>query len=292
MKKVFGILLAFLLICALAVPALAADLEVIFTADSKAEPGCRLTVDKGAMLNLGSHTAETYNAMLEGNVVYRWYKNGKLNTEGIGANSYQLTQADAGCSIYVVLSFYEDAGCTQLAGTATSREFKVAGGTAVPAVTTQTLPDATVGVPYAFRLECTDGDAVFSEFMGSQLSEFGLTLTQHGEIEGTPTKAGNCHVNVQVQGEGGEDSVSFDMTVSEAAAPTQPPVTEATAPNTATEGTAPTPTTEGTAPAAPASAPGAEGGDLPYWIPILIGLAAIAAGVGVACALVGKKQKS
>lgn len=140
MKKIVCFLLTLLLVCALWIPAMAAQLEVIFTTDSKAEPGCRLTVNKGAMLELGSHTAETYNAMLEGNVVYRWYKNGTLNTEGIGENSYAITQADLDCTLSVELSFYEDADCSQLVGTAVSQVFTVKSGAASPEVT---VPETT-----------------------------------------------------------------------------------------------------------------------------------------------------
>lgn len=44
----------------------------------------------------------------------------------------------------------------------------------------------------------------------------GLTLTQHGEIEGTPTKAGFWHVVIMVTPEAGEDYANtkeFEITI-------------------------------------------------------------------------------
>lgn len=215
MKRFTSILLCLVLLCALAVPVLADGVPVIFTSDSAPEPGRSLTVDKTAMMNHGSITSEAYNALLEGTVIYRWYRNEVLVLEGTTANSYQVRTDDQGCSLYVTVAFYSSSNYLEQVGSATSQKFQV--DFPAPTVTTKSLPNATVGQKYYVRLECDDGDAVFSEFMGSQLSEFGLTLTQHGEIEGTPTKAGNCHVNIVVQGVGGgEDSVSYDITVKEA----------------------------------------------------------------------------
>ena len=215
MKRFTSILLCLVLFCALAVPVLADGVPVIFTSDSAPEPGRSLTVDKSAMMNHGSITSEAYNALLEGTVIYSWYRNEMLVLEGTTANSYQVRTDDQGCSLYVKVVFYTDSSYQQEAGSATSQKFQV--DFPAPTITTKTLPNATVGQKYYVKLECDDGDAVFSEFMGSQLSEFGLTLTQHGEIEGTPTKAGNCHVNIVVQGVGGgEDYASYDITVKEA----------------------------------------------------------------------------
>jgi len=235
MKKIVSVLLALMLVSALALPVFAAELSVVFTADSQPVPGRAMTVDKNAMLALGSNTADTYNAMLEGNVIYNWYKNGLLHNSGTGSgsHSYQIQQEDVGSKMKLVIEYYEDNTFRTKVGTAVSEEFTV-GSAAVPEITTKSLPDATVGQTYYVKLQCTDGDAVFSEFMGSQLYEFGMTLTQHGEIEGTPAKTGNCHVNVMVVGEGGENSFSFDITVKNVA---EPQITTQTLPE-ATAGTA------------------------------------------------------
>ena len=47
----------------------------------------------------------------------------------------------------------------------------------------------------------------------------GMYITQHGEIEGTPTKAGNYHINVIATPEAGEEYAtmkSFEFTIAEA----------------------------------------------------------------------------
>ena len=218
MKRILSTTICLLLLFSLAMPAFAAGLTVTFTADSLPEVGGTLTVDKSALLDNGSITAEMYNALLEGNVIYSWYKNGTVTQEGTGADalSYELTLSEQGCTIYVKVSFYEDDSFqeSKKCGEAISGEITVT--SPAPEITTKSLAAATVGTAYYVRLECSDPDAVFSEIMGSQLTEFGLYLTQHGEIEGTPSKAGNCHINVLAVSEGGgENSVSFDLTVND-----------------------------------------------------------------------------
>ena len=90
MKKIPALFVCMLLILTLTIPAFAAGLTVPFTVDSLEEIGGTLTVDKNAMLDSDSITSEMYNALLEGNVIYSWYKNGVLTQEGTGgaANSY------------------------------------------------------------------------------------------------------------------------------------------------------------------------------------------------------------
>lgn len=218
MRKLLSALICLLLLGSLAVPAFAADLSVPFTDDSLPEVGGKLEVNKYALLDDGSITSEMYNALLEGYVIYSWYKNDMLVLEGTpaaDAQIYELTLSDQGCTLYVVVSFYEDNSFqeSKKCGEAVSDKILITGP--APEITTTSLPGATVGQAYYTKLVCSDPDAVFSEIMGSQLFEFGMYLTQHGEIEGTPTKAGNCHVNVLAVSEGGgEDSTSFDIAVS------------------------------------------------------------------------------
>lgn len=295
MKKMLFLFVCILLILSLAIPAFATELTVPFTAESRPEVGGTLTVDKNAMLDSGSITSEMYNALLEGNVIYSWYKNGMLTQEGMGADahSYKVTLSDQGSTIYVTVSFYEDSSFQESKKCAEACSNEVAIFGATPEVITKSLPDATVGQDYAVKLECSDPDAVFSEFMGCQLSEFGLYLTQHGEIEGTPTKAGNCHINVVVVSEGGgENSFSFDLTVKAEAVP--PQTTPTTAPNTdpGTTGSAPSDTTpEPTQPQT--QMPGAPENDaFPWWGYAVIILGGIAAGIGVAFMLIKQKKKS
>ena len=299
MKKTLSLFVCILLIVGLAIPAFAAGLTVPFTADSLEEVGGTLTVDKYAMLDSGSITSEMYNALLEGNVIYSWYRNGVLIQEGTGANanSYEITQADQGSTIYVKISFYEDGSFqeSKKCAEAVSKEVTIIGP--IPQITTKSLPEAMVGKDYYIRLECSDPDGVFSEIMGSQLSEFGLYLTQHGEIEGTPTKTGNCHINVLVVSEGGgENSVSFDLTViaeteppqtAPTTIPTTPPQTEPEAPNSAPAETIPAETQPQTQiPADPKE------DAFPWWGYAVIILGGMAVGIGIAFILIKRKQKA
>ena len=285
MKKILYLFVCLLLILGLTIPAFAAGLTVPFTADSLPEVGGTLTVDKNAMLDSGSITSELYNALLEGNVIYSWYKNGVIIQEGTGAdsNSYKVNLSDQGSAIYVKVSFYEDSSFqeSKKCGEAVSKEVTILGPT--PEITTKSLADATVGKEYYVKLECSDPDAVFSEFMGCQLSEFGLYLTQHGEIEGTPNKAGNCHINVQVVSEGGgENSVSFDLTVK---VETEPPQTTPT--NSAPSEESPAQTQPQTQiPTAPKEEA------FPWWGYGVIILGGITAGIGIAFIFIKLKKKS
>ena len=295
-KRIFSLLLCFILLVSLvAIPAFAAGLTVPFTSDSLPEVGGTLTVDKYAMLNSGSITSELYNALLEGNVIYSWYKNGVLTQEGTGAgaNSYEVTLSDQGCSIDVKVSFYEDGSFQESKKCGDAVSDAVINVGPAPEITTKSLADATVGKEYYVKLECSDPDAVFSEFMGSQLSEFGLCLTQHGEIEGTPTKAGNCHINILVVSEGGgENSVSFDLTVE--AEPEPPQTTPTTIPQTEPE-----PMNSVSSETTPAATqpqtqmPVAPNEDaFPWWGYAVVILGGITAGIGIAFILIKRKKKS
>ena len=293
MRKIVSILICLLLLLGLAIPTFAAGVSVTFTADSLPEVGGTLTVDTNALMNNGSITSEMYNALLEGNVIYSWYKNGTLMQEGTGADalSYQLSLSDQGCTFYVKVSFYEDDSFqeSKKCAEAVGDEITITGP--APEITTKSLTAATVGTEYYIRLECSDPDAVFSEFMGSQLSEFGLYLTQHGEIEGTPTKAGNCHINVLVVSEGGgENSFSFDLTVNAAPAGTEPDPTPPTSEPPASDPTDATDSTQDTTDVAqPGNGDNRQ--DFPWWGYVVIAVGGIAVGIGIAFVFVKLKKK-
>ena len=109
---------------------------------------------------------------------------------------------------------------------------------AEPQITTKSLPDATVGKAYDLQLQCTDGDAIFSIYYNpggsNQFDQTGLTLTQHGLLEGSPLKAGSYTFSICAAGEGGEDYASYTLTVTEQKAETTDP-TEETAEETVEE---------------------------------------------------------
>lgn len=86
----------------------------------------------------------------------------------------------------------------------------------LPEIRDAAIPDGKVGQSYYVKLDCSDPDVVFSLFRSSLPD--GLTLTQHGEIEGTPTKAGFWHVVIKVTPEAGEDYANtkeFEITIAE-----------------------------------------------------------------------------
>ena len=286
MKRILSASICLLLLFSFAVPASAAGLKVTFTADSLPEVGGKLTVDKNALMDNGSITADMYNALLEGNVICSWYKNGTLTREGTGADalSYQLTVSEQGCTVSVKISFYEDDSLqeSKKCGEAISGEITVT--SPAPEFITKSLADATVGVKYYVRLECSDPDAVFTEIMGSQLAEFGLYLTQHGEIEGTPTKAGNCHINILAVSEGGgENSISFDLTVNATPSGTEqdptPPASEPTQP----VDSAPADVTDNTQAATDVNNSDGQDSEQGFpWSYMVIALAGIGVGIGIA----------
>ena len=159
MKKMLSSFVCILLILGLTIPAFATGLTVPFTVDSLEEVGGTLTVDKHAMLDSGSITSEMYNALLEGNVIYSWYKNGMLTQEGTGvdANSYKVPPSDQGSTIYVQVSFYEDSSFqeSKKCGEAVSKEVTVkvknepsqTTPATDPTTTQQTKPESTRSEP-------------------------------------------------------------------------------------------------------------------------------------------------
>ena len=85
----------------------------------------------------------------------------------------------------------------------------------LPEITTKSLNNGTVGVNYYQRLECTDPDVVFSMFR-STLPD-GMYLTQHGELEGTPTQAGTYYLVIAVKDQFGvENTAEFTLIIEEA----------------------------------------------------------------------------
>ena len=90
-----------------------------------------------------------------------------------------------------------------------------------PVIHTSSIPDAVAGEPYSVKLDCSDGDAVWEIYYNpgkdNSFDATGLTLTQHGEIEGTPLKAGTYGFTVAAIGAGGEDYVILSLKVNEPA---------------------------------------------------------------------------
>lgn len=219
MKKAINIILSLVLLCSLAVPVMAAGETVVYTSDSSFVAGGTVKVNeqktKQNIMDLGKNAAE-YNAALEGNMQYYWFRNDSYYKDG---PSITLTENDKGCKFYCKVYLFSDADCTQQCGTYDGAKFTVpntGNPTQIPEITTKSIPNGTVGESYYQKLTCSDPDVVYSLFRSSLPD--GLYLTQHGEIEGTPTKAGFWHVVIKVTPEAGEDYANtkeFDITISE-----------------------------------------------------------------------------
>lgn len=310
MKKALYFLLAILLLSALTLPVTAeAGEAIVFTSDSSFDVGGTVKVDKGKtfdiVMNKGS--SEEYNAFLEGNVQYYWMRNGAQHAEGM---TLKLTELDRGCQIYCIAALYSDADRTQQCGTITSAKFTVpkADDSALYAkILTKSLPQGTVGKAYRFKLECSDPDAVFS-LLRTSLPD-GLNLTQHGEIEGTPTKAGAWRVAIVATPEAGPDyidSVPFDLIITEASVPekttvpadsSKPDVTTSSVSVSAEAEQKPTVTTKETETPSDALTTGAiekneetKASGIPWWGILLVAAAAASAGAAITLLLLKRKK--
>lgn len=210
MKRMVCILICLMLLLTLAVPVMAANMQVQFTDDSSFVVGGTVTPDEGKMMYDPNCTSEVYNALLEGDVQYYWFRNDAYYADG---SSLTLKDADQGYTFYCQAVFYSDADHIQQCATLYSAKFTVP-AVELPEITTKSLPDGTVGESYYQKLTCTDPDVTFG-LLQSSLPD-GLYLTQHGEIEGTPTKAGFWYVVIIVCDEyGRENTAQFEMTIQE-----------------------------------------------------------------------------
>ena len=219
MKKFLSLMLCVVMLASLIVPARAADApRIIFTEESDYEPGFTVEVDTGATLMscYNNGTSDIYNAYLEGDVQYYWMRNDSYYADG---PSITIREENRGCSFYCMAALYADEEHTQQIGTIYSDTFFVPNDLVepeFPEITTETLPRAVVGQEYYFQLECTDPDVHYSLFRSSLPD--GMYLTQHGEIEGTPTEAGMWYVVIMATPEAGADyatTAEFEFYVDE-----------------------------------------------------------------------------
>lgn len=194
-----------------------------YTADSSFKVGGTATIDKLAtcqsVMDDPKVTADIYNAALEGNMSYHWVSsNGGTSRDG---QSVTWTQADVGKEFYCMVAFYSDKDCVWYLDHVISQPMIIQGNTVeAPQIITQSLPEATVGMDYYVKLGCTDPDATFGEYYNpgkaNQLAESGLYITQHGELEGIPVKAGTYTFTICAAGEGGEGYATYTLVVKEA----------------------------------------------------------------------------
>ena len=208
MKKLLSILLVLTLLLSLAIPVMAADMEILFTADSSAKVGGHLEIDFNAMLMDGRVTSDIYNAILEKNYEIYWYRDAAFYST---QQKVIFGDSDANITFSVEVRFYADKACTELSATLYSKEFKVESSAPPIYLRTTTVNDGAVGMYYSFRFEANDPGAEFSLFRSS--APDGLTLAKDGTLSGVPTKAGSYALTVVAKGVGGETSYTYTITI-------------------------------------------------------------------------------
>lgn len=133
MKRTFitrtlGMLLSLLLLMgavSLATLSVAAAEAVAYTADSVFDAGGTVTVDitktRQNIMDLGKNSDE-YNAALEGQLQYYWYRNDSYYLDG---PTVELEEKDRGCQFFCRVFLFSDADRTQQCGVYDSAVFSV-----------------------------------------------------------------------------------------------------------------------------------------------------------------------
>ena len=218
MKKIICtiMLLAILMTCVICVQA--AGSQVAFTGEFKVGGTVSVDMTKTAqnVMNSPSVTSDMYNAAMEKNMDVMWKCSNGPDKKG---SPITWTAEDAGKEYICRVGFYADKAKTEFIDYIDSDPFVISGGSGsatpkIPNITTDSLQDGRVGKEYYKKLECTDPDVRW-ELFRSSLPD-GMYLTQHGEIEGTPTKAGNYYVVVMATPEAGADyaaTAEFELTI-------------------------------------------------------------------------------
>lgn len=88
------------------------------------------------------------------------------------------------------------------------------GGTVIsaPTITTESLPDGTVGTPYTAELKA-DGDTPITWSLASGALPAGLSLSEDGKISGAPTTADTSTFTVTATNDTGSDSKQYTLTI-------------------------------------------------------------------------------
>ena len=219
MKKIISILMLLAILMSSVICVYAAGSEVVFTSKSSFKVGGTATVDfletSKKVMNDPNVMADMYNAALEQDMSVVWRCSNGPDKKG---QSVTWTAEDAGKEYVCRVSFYADDALTEFIDYVDSEPFVISGGSSstgkIPTIPAQNLEMGKVGVAYYQQLKCSDPDVKWSLFRSSLPD--GLNLTQHGEIEGTPTKAGNYYVVVMATPEAGEDyaaTAEFELTI-------------------------------------------------------------------------------
>ena len=163
--------------------------------------GQTLTLDNGVTLTIPQYATLTNNGILNNNGSI--INTGTLNNIGTLNNNGTLNNTNV----------LNNAGSIINNGTLTG---EVGGsGTVTPKITTENLPDGTVGEPYTATLEATGNNITWSVTSGTLPD--GLTLDSNtGVISGTPTAAGASTFTVTATNASGSDSKELTLTINPA----------------------------------------------------------------------------
>lgn len=289
------------------------EIPVIFTSDSEAVEGGKLTVDIVAMTD---YDATIYNAWLEGDVSYEWHKDDIIVLENT-TNTYEFTSEDVGSEFYVLVTCWDY--------TMKSENITViaANESIEPVILTKTIPEAVAGEEYYAKIECIDPNATFGIYYNpgrdNEFEETGLTLSENGEITGVPSKAGKYGFTIASYGEAGEGYAVFELVVyarqiddessqdssgiaDESEEQSSEASTDESVENSVAIGeensTSESSEAENSAisekenesSVSVESEPESEKGGLPWWSLVIVAAVALAIGVGVTLAVVKKKK--
>lgn len=167
-----------------------------------------MTVDIEKMSN---QDAGIWEAFLEKDVVYKWYKNKQLIKNSNSA-SLSFKENDANSEFYVEVICYDLK--------ITSDTFIVSPKTEPIKITTNTLPNAKVNETYNVQLESTAANVTYDIYLANDLkNEFdktNLTITSKGQISGIPSNAGTYTFTVQANDNNSTDIKTYTLIVEEA----------------------------------------------------------------------------
>ncbi|MBP3650875.1 MAG: SH3 domain-containing protein [Clostridia bacterium] len=136
-------------------------------------------------------------------VTYIWTVGGVQKSN---ESTYTVTAADVGKTIGLrVDGKYPFSGTKSITTNAVT-------DTAVPVITTATLPNGTYQTAYSKQLEANGGGSMVWSVVSGSLPA-GLTLSQNGLISGTPTECATKAVTVQASNEKGKVTKELTLTV-------------------------------------------------------------------------------
>lgn len=222
MKKLVSALLILIVLCILTVPAFAAEFSISVPLNVDAYVGDPVDIICDAVASDDSDISYVWYESYDGTYMNCMaYKKGAETSRTL-----RFTPTSPGVSYFFCLVSTEN-GDNDTSNIVAVTAYEKAPDP--PEIKTTKLNTATAGESYKLKLKCSDDAASFSIYQNpgkkNDFEKTGLTLTESGEIKGTPKSAGSFTFTVIAVGEGGEGYMTYTLTVKEAA----PVATEAPA---------------------------------------------------------------